>query len=109
QGFIVSIGAETEIDQRCSGRCMRLADLMHVVESLDNGREAKITMQIDQLHITRRALLPHDALHIGPMGIEIVRRINNENDHPLASHSSTTGGISPREGGWRAVRGNHKQ
>jgi hypothetical protein len=85
---IIGISAETEIDQRCGGGLVCPANFVYVVQSLTNGREAEIAAQVYQLHLTRRTLLPHDALHIGAMGIEVVGGINNENNYPLASHSN---------------------
>jgi len=79
------------------------------VQSLDDSREAEVAVQVHQLYLTRRTLLPHHALHIGPMSIEVVRRIKNKNDHPLASPRSMRSGIRYREGARGAVRRDQKQ
>jgi hypothetical protein len=62
-----------------------------MVQSLNKDKETEIAVQVHQLYFTRRTLLPHHALHIGAMGIEVVRYIHNENTPPWRGAAAGVG------------------
>ena len=72
EGFVIDVGTETEIDQRGGACRMRLVYRLHVVQSVHEGQDTEIAVEIHQVHSTRRALLPHHTLDIRTMRIEVV-------------------------------------
>ena len=72
ESFVIDVGTETEIDQRCGGCRMCLVYRLHVIHGVHERQNTQITVEIHQLDSTRRTLLSHHTVDIRTMRIEVI-------------------------------------